>query len=539
MFVISTAAILLAQAASSPTLQKPTEEKNSFATPKVASISLFKNGYAYVTREIAVKDGVANVVEIPQASLGTLWFWTEGGNLESITSDEQLNKKTDVVPIETIAQLLENNVGKSVVVEARNPNLTTITLEGKIISATGDLVIFDVKGEKMAITKGAIHTIRSSEPGFAVTISKISQSTQRYYRIKVSGKAKTVMMMSLEKGASWAPAYALDTTHPKKLTLVARATLLNDLTNFDAVPTRLITGFPNLQFKDILEPLTAQMTLDQWLGYLSMEPRPNGGGGGFGGGGRREMMTQNAYSVADAPAPDWSGVPTNGGNGEKIGDLFFYDFGALTLKKNARVMQTLFRTESPYEHIYCWDIDDEVTNNAEYRPADVNQPTKVEEVWHALKFKNTSGQPLTTGPASVYEKGQMIGQAQTSYVPRGADAELRITKALDIRPEQSEEEVTRERGAIKHPNGYPLFDLVTVKGTLVVKNQKSEPVKLVIKKNFTGEIIDAEKTPVITKTAKGLRDVNPKGKLTWTGSIPTGESITIKYTYKLYVRSQQ
>lgn len=537
MFVISTAAMLLIKAPVAPALQAATEVKTSFVTPKVASISLFKNGYAYVTREIAVKDGIANVVEIPQASLGTLWFWTEGGNLESITSDEQLNKKTDIVPIETIAQLLESNVGKSVVVEARNPNLTTITLEGKIVSASGDLVIFDVKGEKIAITKGAIHTIRSSEPGFAVTLSRTSESNQRYYRIKVSGKAKSVMMMSLERGASWAPAYAIDTTDPKKLTLVARATLLNDLTNFDAIPTRLITGFPNLQFKDILEPLTAQMSLDQWLGYLSIEPRSTSGGG-FGGGQRRDMMAQNAYSAVAAPAPDWSGVPTNGGNGEKIGDLFFYDFGALTLKKNARVMQTLFRTESTYEHIYCWDIEDGVTNNAEYRPTDVNQPVRAEEVWHALKFKNTSGQPLTTGPASVYEKGQMIGQSQTSYVPRGADAELRINKALDISPEQTEEEVTRERGAIKNPAGYPIFDLVTVRGTLVVKNQKTESAKLVIKKDFTGELVEAEKTPTIAKTAKGLRDVNPRGKLTWTETVPGGESVTIKYTYKLYVRTQ-
>ena len=538
MHLISTALILLSTTSPTVRLQAHDVKTTQYVVPKISAISLFKNGYVYVTREIPVKDGGANVVEIPPASLGTLWFWTDSGTLDSITSDEELNKKVEVLPLESIAQLLEKNVGKTVVLDSRSNVYPS--LEGKIISASGELLVIEVRGEKIAIPKSTVTTVRSTDASFAVTTTKETASSQRFYRVKVSGKAKSVMMMSLERGATWAPAYAIDITDPKKLNLISRATILNDVFTFDSVNTRLITGFPNLQFKDILEPLTAQMSLDEWLGYLAQESRP---GGGFGGGGRalnnrREVMSQAAYNVAAPPAADWSSIPTNGGQGEKLGDLFFYDLHPLTLKKGARVMETLFRAESAFEHIYCWDLEDDVVNNVDFRPIDRNQPPAEEEVWHALKFKNTAGQPLTTGPASIFEKGQLIGQAMTTYVPNGADAELRISKALDISPEQAEEEVARERGAIKNQNGYPIFDLVTVKGTLVVKNRKSEKVKVAIKKRFTGEFIDSDHPTKLAKSVKGIRDANPTGTINWTEEIAGGESVTIKYQYKIYIRTQ-
>lgn len=81
------------------------------ATPKVVAISMFKNGYAFVTREISLFNGEANVVEVPQASLGTLWFWSDKGALESVTSVDELNEKKVTRPVASFAQALEQNVG--------------------------------------------------------------------------------------------------------------------------------------------------------------------------------------------------------------------------------------------------------------------------------------------------------------------------------------------------------------------------------------------------------------------------------------------
>ena len=69
-------------------LQTPTK----MTTPEVVSVSMFKNGFAFITRKIAVKDGEANIVEVPRASLGTLWFWTPEGEIQTIsTAEEELD----------------------------------------------------------------------------------------------------------------------------------------------------------------------------------------------------------------------------------------------------------------------------------------------------------------------------------------------------------------------------------------------------------------------------------------------------------------
>ncbi len=504
----------------------------NIAKPKVVAISMFKNGYAFVTREISLVNGEANVVEVPQASLGTLWFWSDKGALESVTSVDELNEKKVVQPVASFAQALEQNVGCTVTVDTVNG-----TLDGKILGAVGEVLILERNGGTTAISKSAIRSVTSNDSKFKWTSESVQPQPRRYYRIKMKGKPSSVQMMSLERGVTWSPGYAIDISDPKKLQVIAKATLLNDLTDLDSVEARLITGFPNLEFKDILEPLTSQMPLDQWVNTMSP-----GGSGGFGGGARNrrsEAMTQNAYMPGGAARDaDWSGVPQAGGSGQAIGDLFFYDVKGLSLKKGSRVYQTLFRAESDYEHIYCWDIEDLIANNVEYRQIPPGQEKLPEDVWHALKFKNSANQPLTTAPVSILSNGELIGQSQTSYVPTGADAEIRINKSLDIRCEWFEEELSRERGAIKRYDNWPLYDLVRIKGTLEINNMKSEKVKMAVNKQFTGEIQSKSAEATVKKTVKSLREVNPGGTLTWVLSVDAGKKQTLNYEYTVYVRSQ-
>ena len=67
---------------------------------------------------------------------------------------------------------------------------------------------------------------------------------------------------------------------PDKLVFTAKSTVLNDLLDFDNAKLRLITGFPNIQFQNILDPLTSGMSVDDWIRSIS-----SGVPGGFGNGG--------------------------------------------------------------------------------------------------------------------------------------------------------------------------------------------------------------------------------------------------------------
>ncbi len=508
------------------------QTKAEMTSPEIVSVSMFKNGFAFVTRRIKLKDGAANVVEVPRASLGTLWFWTPDGELKSIYTNESLSKTKSDVSLANFDQLVRKNIGKQVYIESQSAP----PQDGKIKSAEGDLLILETQSGNVAIRKDSIKFLKTSDDKFEWKQTVETESTNKFYTIEAEKKTKEVMMMSLERGVSWAPGYAVDITKEGTLTVASKATVMNDLLALENVPVRLITGFPNLQFKDILDPFTAGMSNDVWLGTLS-----TGGPGGFGGGGgargrASEMMTQNAYAPGMAADVNWGGNTSQTG-GEQIGDLFFYDLDKFSSKKNSRIYQNLFRFDSKYEHIYTWDIEDRVDTNGNYRPAPVPQQD-AEEIWHTVKFKNGSGKPLTTGAATIFNKGELIGQTMMSYIPAGGDVSLKINKALDVRPEANEEEVSRERAAIRDQYNNPKWDLVTVKGTLEVTNSRKEEVQLTLVKQFTGELIKADGDPAVVKTTKGLRQMNSTGKLTWKPKAKAGECLHLEYTYKLYVPAQ-
>lgn len=509
------------------------QAKTEMTSPEIVSVSMFKNGFAFVTRRIKLKDGTANVVEVPQASLGTLWFWTPEGELKKIYTNESASKVKTEQSLATFDQLVRKNVGKQVYIESQSAP----PQDGKIKSAEGDLLILETQSGNVAIRKDSIKFLKTSDDKFEWKQTVETETKEKFYTIEADKKAKEVMIMSLERGVSWAPGYAVDITKEGTLTLASKATVMNDLLALENVPVRLITGFPNLQFKDILDPFTAGMSNDVWLGTLSTGGAP----GGFGGGGRgraSEMMTQNAYAPAMRSADvNWGGSDASQAGGEQIGDLFFYDLDKFSSKKNSRIYQNLFRFDSKYEHIYTWDIEDRVDTNGNYRPVPSSQQD-AEEIWHTVKFKNGSGKPLTTGAATIFNKGELIGQTMMNYIPAGGDVSLRINKALDVRPEANEEEVSRERAAIRDQYNNPRWDLVTVKGTLEITNSRKEEVQLNLVKQFTGELVKADGEPAVVKTTKGLRQMNPAGKMTWKPKVKPGECLHLEYTYKLYVPAQ-
>jgi hypothetical protein len=509
------------------------QAKPELTSPEIISVSMFKNGFAFVTRRIKLKDGAANVVEVPQASLGTLWFWTPEGELKRIYTNESASKTKQEVNLASFDQLVRANVGKQVYVESQS----AAPQDGKIKSADGDLLILETQSGITAIRKDTIKYLKTSDEKFSWKQTVETETKEKFYTIEADRKTKEIMMMSLERGVSWAPGYAVDITKEGTLTVASKATVMNDLLPLDNVPVRLITGFPNLQFKDILDPFTSGMSNDTWLGTLSTGGMP----GGFGGSGRgraNEMMAQNAYAPAMKSSDvNWGGSDAAQVGGEQIGDLFFYDLEKFSSKRNSRIYQNLFKFESKYEHIYTWDIDDRVDASGNYRPTPANQQD-AEEIWHTVKFKNGSGKPLTTGAATIFNKGELIGQTMMNYIPSGGEVSIRINKALDVRPEANEEEVSRERAAIRDQYNNPRWDLVTVKGTLEITNSRKDEVQLNLVKQFTGELVKADGEPALVKTTKGLRQMNSTGKLTWKPKVKSGECLHLEYTYKLYVPAQ-
>ncbi|MCW5942991.1 MAG: hypothetical protein KIS66_12210 [Fimbriimonadaceae bacterium] len=477
---------------------------------KITGASLFKNGYAVVVREAGVAaPGEYLIADLPESVLGTLWITASVGvRFESIVSTNVVSPgKRDATNLD---ELLRANLKRSVTVFLSGGKSYT----GELVSATGDLVVVKAR-ESVGLRKATIERVESDgEMVWQVPEPK----TERVVRVRLEApKDGRLMVMTLERGLTWAPAYALDISDPKKLKLVAKATLVNELDSIEGTELRLVTGFPNMPNLGVLDPFSMRASAEQWLQTMV--------GATFAG--RREMnapmMNQAAFrgdfDAGFQPSP----IP-----GVAAEDLFFYRIPNVTLAKGDRGYFFLFTAQTAFEHLYEWDIPDYVQQDR-YAGGGGGQG----DVWHTIRFKNDSGQPLTTGPALTMKNGEMLGQDMLKYTSVGGETAVKITKALDVQAEDSEEEIARDReGMVRRGIAY---DRVKVKGTLEIENRKTESVTLAIAKTVTGEITATEGSPTVKALGKGLTAINPRQHLEWKVTVGPREKKRLTYDYTVYV----
>jgi|GEM_PF-595445 len=521
---------------------------------KIVGASMFKNGYVVLLREMDTPTSGEYVIkQIPQGSLGTLWITASDGT----KLKEVVNAITDgpdaTIDFGTLDQVLAANKGKTIDVEVpAYPENKMKVLSGKLLVASAELLLMESAGEQFSVRRSDIVSIRSKEKLVYSTTMKTKVRGLRF--VVETPKAGKVFMVSLERGATWAPAFALDISDPSKLTLTAKSTVINDLEDMDSADFRFVTGFPNIRFADMVDPLVMNTNADQFISTITAGSAPGsfGGGGGLGGnggpGGGRASEMMNQKAAMPITADSMGQAMDMEGEGVQAGDLFFYTKQNLTLKRGERGMYMLFQATAPYKEIYSWIVQDETQDNVEYRfPS--GDPG---EVWHSVRFRNTSGQPLTTAAATTFKDGQILGQDMLTYTPAGAEAEVRITKALDIRVEKSEEEVKREAGAVKEKyvagtksDGTliyaerPVFDRLFVKGTLAIRNQKKGAVTIKVAKTLTGEVVEASNQATVIKLAKGIRDTNPTSQITWQVDVPAGKELNLTYQFSMLVKTQR
>ena len=514
------------------------------AEMRIAGASMFKNGFVVVLREMDVPaSGQYLVKRIPDGSLGTVWITASDGT----KLIEVVNALTDIkqeakVDFGTLDQILAANRGKVLNFEVSQPQDKRIWVEGKLLLSSSELVFAESNGERFTLPRKDIVSIRSKESLIYSQVAKVDRKVRGLRFDIETPRPGKVYMVSLERGITWAPSFALDISDPKELVLTGKATAINDLEDMAGADFRFVTGFPHIRFAGITDPLLMNDSADAFIGTIS--GGGFGGGGGLGPGGARnragEMQNQKAAAPMDADA--MAAAMNMQGEGMQAGDLFFYTKPNMTLKKGERGMYMLFQSKMPYKEIYTWLVEDQTLDNIEYKfPS--GDPG---EVWHSVRFRNTSGQPLTTSAATTFQNGQILGQDMMVYTPMGAEAEVRVTKALDIRVERNEEELKRERGVITqrvHIGGdqfetRPLYDRLHIKGTLNIRNLKAQRVTVKVAKNLTGEVASASHEAKVTKLAKGIRDLNPTSLITWQLDVDAGKALSLNYEFSILVKSQ-
>jgi len=524
---------------------------------EVRQLSLFKNGLGFFVGQVACPEAQTSLqIALPVApSHGTLWVsypadlplaGIVAGQVDSVESVEAV----------TIEEMLRANVGRRVRLMVQDKEITgRITYvardRGPLVPnpygpgresveyASGRiwqppaLITLETDNGELSLNSGTVTQMTVTDGPANRRVAGQGRSAILRVRLKSPAHGQRLTVSYLAKGVTWAPSYMVDLSDEQRVLLSAKALIIDDACELRDVEAHLITGFPHLQFADVVSPIALKQNLAQFLQALSSGTSERGRPDIL-----SNVMTQRvAYSgmggMADQEAMPAYGAAEAGITAE---DLFLYPAGRLDLGKNEVAYVPLFTEAVSCKHIYQWDIPDTVGPEGDYPPGARagRSAGGEEEVWHSLRLTNATRVPWTTAPAETVKNGALLGQDTLPYTPTGSAATLRITRAVGVRAEQRELEIDRKREAVQMYG--TRYELVTVRGELSIVNSQSKPIDLEITKTLSGEVKSSEPQARIDRLAAGLQRMNGLVKLTWNLQLGPGEKKEMSYTYDVYVR---
>ena len=330
-----------------------------------------------------------------------------------------------------------------------------------------------------------------------------------------------VELTYITKGMAWMPAYQIDLLSDERLALKQSAVIRNELMDFDETEVFLISGYPNIKFAHVDSPLNVGANLASFFQQISQR-----------GGNHTGALTQQiAYNSVASRASEAVMPLSQSETGAPAKDLHYESIGKHSLREGDSLSLEVASAEAACERIVEWWVPDYRDDRGHLRRH--YERGEDEEPWDAIQFKNPLSFPMTTAAASVLEQGRFIGQSMATWVAPGQQVCIKINKALTVHGEHFEIEEERNREVIQI--GGRKYRVATVKGQFEVSNTRAEPVKMRVRIDFSGELIEAEGHPVKTLRTEGVRSVNPQSKLEWMLDLAPAASKTVEYRYSVLV----
>ncbi len=523
---------------------------------RVVSAGLFKNGLAVIERAVTVPGpGLYRIDDVLEPVHGTLAISGES------LLETRVTQRTIEVPIErqTATDLQESLAGKSVTIYFRDggiPVATGIVEELPVVTgeearlrqdelqlrnfnwyaqpreATSRFLILKTKTGRSYLDPTMIAYVQSEETG-AQPMRRTAAQVVLFQVGETAKSPTTITLKYLAKGLSWAPGYRLDISARDQLSLEQTAVVKNEFGKIEDAELFLISGFPSVKFAHVTSPLAARASwaeffqqLNQHVGSSHSLLMNSVSQQGFGGGGGNT-------SAADL---DLGGTP----NGEGV-DLYYHSIGKRTLADGDALTLKVASGQTAYERLVEWIVPD--TRNEWGHPIDEHRrdqdPDRYQDAaWDSLKYRNPLKFPMTTGPAMIATRDRFLGQQLSQWVNSGEETVLHITKALSLRTKAVEHEVpgnddNSNRQLIRI--GGRDFRRVPVKGELTMNNHRREPIRLLVRRNFSGELVKADGEPTTLLLEDGVYSVNPRRQMTWTLQLAPGEERILTYNYTVLV----
>lgn len=388
-------------------------------------------------------------------------------------------------------------------------------------STTGNYLVIETEQNRLYLESSQIASVEveGAKPDR-------KRNVEKPVMVFEAAKAGSVNISYLTRGASWVPSYHVDLSDPKNLRVRQTALIRNELTPWKKVQLQLISGYPNVQFGHVDSPLWPKTTLATFFGQLRKDARMDGGAAS-----QQVMYNSGRLSgrMGEVQIPD---MPIEGGQSE---DMHFESIGARDLNPGDSLSVEVAQGTASYERVVEWTAADNRTTYGQYERS--GRETNDDQPWDAVLFQNPLKFPMTTAAATVTEKNQFRGQSLSPWTNPGQRACLKITKALSVQADRQEQEEQDNRANREYVTvGAHRYYRVSVKGTLTMHNYRSQPAVMLTRAQFSGNLVSADENPGDTIRAEGVFNVNARHELEWKLTLAPGAEKKLNYRYSVLVR---
>lgn len=527
---------------------------------RMVSVGLFKNGFAVVKREIAIPaDGVFRVLDIPQPVHGTLWVESDA-ELETRVTHAEFERERSLRVLDFQKDLAGQEVTihfyrsdqlplRGVVVDFGKSSKSNWSRNyerprwspwwgGSVQPHVSPVpskryVVLD-QPESLDQAEGRIHVDQGQIMRIDTAVQSIKVVERRpvleFNARKVPAAGGTIRVFYLTKGIAWAPSYrvelaAEDDNASGDMSVSQKAVIRNEFGDLNEVEIELISGFPSIELSHVLSPLSVETT---WANFFTQLSQQMPGGSGA------SAITQQGVAYNSLPQGAAGANPILPA-AEGV-DVYYRSIGRRSLLEGDSLLLTVGQAQGRYESIVDWIIADtrgpDGRTKEEWRRHQAGETS--DDAWDAVRFSNPFDFPMTTAPATIISDGRFRGQRTSHWVNPGERTTLRITKALSIRTLAVENEEPNAREVIKV--GVRDFRRTDVKGTVTVCNHRKKAVVMVIQRRFSGDLIEADGSPVTSLREEGVYSINQRNQLEWTVTVAPGEELNLSYRYRVLVR---
>lgn len=513
------------------------------AAPPPRAALLFKSGQAYLEREVALAPETAAVrLRLPDGIHGTMWLGSGTHQLQRAVAAQA--EEPVQQPVQALADVLRMAVGQTVTLEVAAGD-GTATFDGRIVSILeGPAVVpaggIPVIGAPAAVAVDLTHgtQVIPLQRILGVTLPPAAQRSWTYtaavkrpvleVALAPAGRPGRLTLASMASGLSWAPSYVLELGPGGKARLTGKAVVVNDLEDLVETRLRLVVGFPHFQFAGVRDPLLPDVMLAQFRNMLAgaEADAPRLGVPG--------VMAQTLRAAELGYAAEPISGPATPLEAEPSEDLYVYDLGAVSLRRGERAYLPLLSQEVEYAHRFDWELPDRVDRYDRFQP-----PEEVEAapVWHVLRLRNAAQAPWTTAPILVTGDAGPVAQSRLDYTAAGAEASVRLTRAMDLVGQILEVRADSERAERQAVRLFGNdYERVRVKGTLELANHSRRAASMRVVKHFSGDLVNAEGDPKAQGEATGLGEVNASRVLTWEFELAAGATWKASFEYSVLLR---